>query len=141
MITEKKQHDAQYRFTLFVDSENPNSHSVVERLRLLCRDYQIEAYTLEIVDLRVDQERFEQKRVIAIPTLDITTPQLCMHRFIGDLSRSDTLIRAIGMGQNADKIGREAVKMREDIAKMRDHIKKPGEGNRMFEAKRETEHD
>jgi circadian clock protein KaiB len=114
-----------YRFVLYIDSEKRRSTYVVHRLREVCQDYLPGSYTMELVDLRENQALFEEKRIIAVPTLEVTAPDSRQHRFVGDLSESEIFIVAIGMGREADRMGRQARKMGRDAVRMRSRVKTP----------------
>jgi hypothetical protein len=125
-MSAKKQGDGgKYHFALYIDSEKPKSLHVADRLRALCRQYLTDSYTIEVIDLRKDHSLFELLRIIAAPTLDVTTPQEQTHRFVGDLSQSEMFIIALGMAQEADKMGQLAGEMRQAAADMRSKIKTP----------------
>jgi hypothetical protein len=102
----------QYHFVVYIDSTKPKSLVAAERLKQLCLQQLIRSYTLEIVDLRDNQKLLEEKKIIAAPTLDIETPTLEKHRFIGDLSYSEEFIIAVGFMQKAEEMGKEATNMR-----------------------------
>jgi hypothetical protein len=125
MPAEKGGGEGLYHFFLYIDSEKPRSANVAHRLRELCSEHLLGSYTLDVVDLRSNQELFEEKRIIAVPTLDVTTPDSRQHRFIGDLSQSEVFIIAIGMGREADKMGRQAKKMGQNAIEMRSRVKHP----------------
>jgi hypothetical protein len=80
---------------------------------------------LEVVDLRDNHALFEEKRIIAVPTLEVITPDSGQHRFVGDLSQSEIFIIAVGMGQEADRMGRQAKAMGQKAINMRSRVKRP----------------
>ncbi len=114
-----------YHFTVYINSQNPNSAYVIERLRGLCSRYLMDSYTINVLDLHKDQPLFEENRVYAVPAIEVTTPQSQKHRFVGDLSNSDTFIMAIGMKHEAIRMGAESAAMKEEAIKMRDKLKNP----------------
>lgn len=124
MKSEKNSSVGYYHFVLYIDSAKPKSFHVADRLRHLCRQHLIDTYTLDIVDLHENPLSFEQQRVVAVPTLDVTTPQARQHRFVGDLSQSEMFIMAVGMVRKAGRMGEAAGRMRQAVKKMRggDHV-------------------
>ncbi|MGD9171253.1 MAG: circadian clock KaiB family protein [Candidatus Thiodiazotropha sp.] len=108
-----------YHFVLYIDSAKPRSFNVADKLRKICVKHLIDTYTLEIVDLQDNPALFEKHRIIAAPTLDIETPQHQRHRFVGDLSQSEIFIIAIGLMQEARKMGKQASEMRKKIKPLR----------------------
>lgn len=116
--------DNTYHFVLYIDSMNPATSHVADRLKILCKQYLIESYRLDIIDLREKPALVEEKKIIAAPTLDVTDPHSRQHRFVGDLSISETFIVTIGMGQVATKMEQEANIMKKNALTMRDQLKK-----------------
>ncbi|MEW8505903.1 MAG: circadian clock KaiB family protein [Candidatus Thiodiazotropha sp.] len=104
-----------YNFLLYIDSAKPKSQHVADRLRKLCHLHLLENFTLEVVDLQDNPALFEYRRVIAVPTLDIETPESQRHRFVGDLSNSEIFITAAGMMQEATRMAKQAVDIRNKI--------------------------
>mgnify|MGYP001546034465 CR=1 FL=1 len=113
-----------YRMVLFVDSTRPLCQAAAERLRELCLKHIPDAYYLEIFDLLVDQPLFEKNRVIAVPTLDVVTPESKTYRFVGDLVGSEVLIVAAGMTRTAIQQLQDAHAMERDVIKMRNGIRR-----------------
>jgi circadian clock protein KaiB len=125
MVAGKKNSSVpKYHFTVYIDSQKPKSAYAVERLRRVCAHYLIDSYTLDVVDLQKNPLLFEEKRVYAVPTLDVTTSRKKKHRFVGDLSHTQMFIMAIGMRQAAIKMGRESIAMKENAIRMCDEFKK-----------------
>jgi isopentenyl diphosphate isomerase/L-lactate dehydrogenase-like FMN-dependent dehydrogenase len=114
-----------YHFVLYIDSEKPRSAYVVRRLRELCKEHLLDSYALDVVDLRDNHALFEEKKIIAVPTLEVTTPESQQHRFVGDLSQSEVFIVAVGMGQEAGRMGRQAKSMGQKAISMRSRVKFP----------------
>jgi circadian clock protein KaiB len=115
MPSEQNINQGQYHFILYIDSAKPKSFLVADKLRHLCQQYLTTDYTLEVVDLRENPSLSEQHRILAVPTLDVTNSQSKQYRFVGDLSQSEIFIMAIGMNQQARKMGQDAVEMRKNI--------------------------
>ncbi|MET0072579.1 MAG: circadian clock KaiB family protein [Candidatus Thiodiazotropha sp.] len=111
--------NGKYHLALYIDSANPKSSGVGDRLRQLCQQHLTNPYTLEIIDLREGPALFEQRRIIAVPTLDIMTPKSRKHRFVGNLSISESLLIAIGMFQDAQEMRRNVDEMEQEIIQMR----------------------
>jgi circadian clock protein KaiB len=107
--------DDNYHLVLYIDSAKPKSTLISERLRQLCRKHLTDPYQLEIIDLRENPVLLEQQRIIAVPTLDVTTPHSPKQRFVGDLSTSEEFIIAVGMFQDAEEMKRYASEMGKKI--------------------------
>jgi hypothetical protein len=125
MSAKKDGGEGLYHLVLYIDSEKSRSVYVSRRLRSLCQEYLLDSYTLEVVDLRDNHALFEEKRIIAVPTLEVITPDSGQHRFVGDLSQSEIFIIAVGMGQEADRMGRQAKAMGQKAINMRSRVKRP----------------
>jgi hypothetical protein len=104
-----------YHFVLYVDSTRSKSLNVGNKLQQICRDRLGETYTLDTVDLHHNPNLLEQHRIIAVPTLDIITPEGQTHRFVGDLTQSEIFISAISFMQEARKMSQLAQDMLNDI--------------------------
>jgi circadian clock protein KaiB len=104
-----------YHFVLYVDSTGSKSLYVANKLQQICLEYLGDSYTLEIVDLHDDPNLIEQLRIIAVPTLDIRTPEGKSHRFVGDMTQSEIFIIAISFMQEARKMNKHARNMRNNI--------------------------
>jgi hypothetical protein len=104
-----------YRFVLYVDSTRSKSLIVGNKLQQICRDRLGETYTLDIIDLHEKPDLLEQHRIIAVPTLDIITPEGRSHRFVGDLTQSEIFISAISFMREARKMSQLAQDMLNDI--------------------------
>jgi circadian clock protein KaiB len=113
--------DDNYHLVLYIDSAKAKSTLISERLRQLCRKHLTDPYRLEIIDLRESPELLEEQRIIAVPTLDVSTPHSPKQRFVGDLSTSEEFIIAVGMFQDAEEMKRYAADMGEKIHRF--HIK------------------
>jgi hypothetical protein len=107
--------DDKYHLVLYIDTAKPKFSVISERLRGICKKYLSNPYELEVIDLRANPRLFELRRIIAVPTLDVTTPQSQQHRFVGDLSVSESFIMAIGMFHDAEEMKRNAAQMEKNI--------------------------
>jgi circadian clock protein KaiB len=125
MSLEKQGGTDKYHFTLYVDPVTPRYSLVVDRLYQLCLQYLHDSYSIEVIDVREDPSVIERAHIIAVPTLSVTTPQKQTHRFVGDLSQSEMFIVALGMAQEAGKMGQLAGEMGQAAADMRGKIKSP----------------
>jgi len=125
MPENKNSGDGNYHLALYIDSESPKCFHVAGRLRQICKQYLSDSYVIEVFDLRDDNSLSEQLRILAVPTLDVTTLESKTHRFVGDLSDSEMFIMAVGMAYQADKMGQEAGKMGKAATEMRNKIKHP----------------
>ncbi len=125
MPSRKQGSKEEYHFTLYIDSEMPKCFHVADKLQQLCRQYLPDFHSVEVIDLREDLSLFERLRIIAVPTLIVSTPQSKTHRFVGDLSQTEVFIVALGMAQEANKMGQEAGKMGRTALEMRERLKPP----------------
>ncbi|MCG7910932.1 MAG: circadian clock protein KaiB [Candidatus Thiodiazotropha taylori] len=115
--------DDHYHLVLYIDSAKPRSYDISERLRQLCKRHLPTPFTLEVIDLRKEPALLEQRRIIAVPTLDVTTPQAQQHRFVGDLSVSKSFIVATGMFLTAENMQQNATKMKQNISNFKSNNK------------------
>lgn len=120
MSVEKHSDRGKYQFSLYIDSKKLKCSDVADRLHQLCQQYLPSFYTIEVIDLREDQLLMEQLHIIAVPTLDVTTPQSTTHRFVGDISQTEIFIVALDMSRRADEMTQQAGEMGRLAAKMRD---------------------
>jgi circadian clock protein KaiB len=118
MAGKENNSEGKYIFVLYIDLTVPDAGQVIDRLRQLCHDHLSGSYSLEVVDVCKNPEVLEQRRIIALPALDVFTSRGRKHRFIGDLSLSQSFIIAVGMKQSADSMGKEAVRMGKNAARM-----------------------
>ncbi|MCG7932880.1 MAG: circadian clock protein KaiB [Candidatus Thiodiazotropha lotti] len=115
--------DEKYHLVLYVDSVKPKSSGFIERLHQLCEKYLNNPYTLEVIDLRENPALTEQRRIVAVPTLDVITSESRQQRFVGDLSISEPFIIALGMYHDAEKMKRNAGEMGQQIIHLRNKLK------------------
>jgi circadian clock protein KaiB len=87
-----------WALTLFVLGADPLAHVVQERLRAFCEAYLPPGSLLEVVDIQEDPERADAFDVVALPTLIRTSP-LPECRVIGDLTSTDKVWTALGLGE------------------------------------------
>jgi circadian clock protein KaiB len=115
MPTDKSSSVEKYHFVLYVDSSRSKSLLVAKKLQRICHSRLGDSYTLDIIDLQDDPDQFEQFRIIAVPALDIKTPEGQTHRFVGDMTQSEIFIFAISLMQEAHKMSKGAQEMRNNI--------------------------
>ncbi|RLW56314.1 MAG: hypothetical protein B6D71_08185 [gamma proteobacterium symbiont of Stewartia floridana] len=115
--------DDHYHLVLYIDTAKPRSFDISHRLRQLCKRHLSKSFTLEVIDLRKEPALLEQRRIIAVPTLDVTTPQSQQHRFVGDLTASKSFIVATGMFLNAENMQQNATKMKQNIINYKSKFK------------------
>jgi len=85
---------------LFVAGSTPASRAAISNLTALCDRHLDDRYALEVVDIVADPARAEREGVLAVPLLVRRSPgPIC--RIVGDLSRTDRVLRALGIGAGA----------------------------------------
>jgi circadian clock protein KaiB len=115
--------DKKYHLVLYVDSVKPKNLGVIERLHRLCEKHLKNLYTLEVIDLRENPALTEQRRIVAVPTLDVITSESRQQRFVGDLSISESFIITLGMYHHAEEMKRKTSEMGQQIIHLRNKLK------------------
>jgi circadian clock protein KaiB len=85
-----------YKFRLYVSKKSPGSMRAIRRIKQLCEEYLSGHYDLEIVDIHEHPELLQQDQVFAVPTLIKQLPPP-LHRLIGDLSDTESVMGALGL--------------------------------------------
>lgn len=81
---------------LYISGATPQSVRALISIRALCETHLPGRYQLEIIDILQQPHRVAQDQVIATPTLILQSP-LPARRFIGDMARTDRILRAMGL--------------------------------------------
>ncbi|PPQ31143.1 circadian clock KaiB family protein [Rhodopila globiformis] len=85
-----------FRLRLIVAGSTPRSRLAIENLRSLCRDSLGRPSDVEIIDIYQQPECARDYDVCAAPTLVRLLP-LPVRRIVGDLSRRDRVLQALGL--------------------------------------------
>ena len=123
--SEKKQPDAPggvHRFSLFIDSDDPNSLYASERLHAFLSRLPKESYMLDIFDLRSEPEIFEELNVVAVPTLQLRTMTGKKHCFVGDMHNVERIIQLMNMEHNTQKTVKETREVKKDAKNARNQL-------------------
>ena len=76
---------------LFVSGMTPNSVRAIENARGICEGHLKGRYQLEIIDIYQQPQLAKDRQIVAAPTMVRELP-LPLHRFIGDLSRTEQVL-------------------------------------------------
>jgi circadian clock protein KaiB len=99
--------EAEYEFTLFVSGASDLSARAIANARQLFETHVDGRYRLAVVDIYEDPAALLSHQVLAIPTLIKHRPAP-MRRLVGDLSRSQEVLLALGLAaaDDARHVGR-----------------------------------
>ncbi|GAC1313668.1 MAG: hypothetical protein NVSMB16_10450 [Acidimicrobiales bacterium] len=86
----------QYELTLIVSGASDLSARAIGNARRLCEDHLGTRFNLTIVDLNEEPASVLDGQVLAAPTLVLLRP-LPVRKFVGDLSRTDRVLEALGL--------------------------------------------
>jgi circadian clock protein KaiB len=87
----------QYELTLFVNGASKLSARAVTDARRLCDEHLEGRFELAVVDVHEHPETARTSRVLAVPTLIKSRPGP-ERRLAGDLSQTDNVLLALGIG-------------------------------------------
>lgn len=87
---------ARIELTLIVSGASALSARAIDNATKLCEDHMAGRYHLSVVDLHEAPASVLSGQVLAAPTLVKTQP-LPMRKFVGDLSRTDNVLSALGL--------------------------------------------
>jgi circadian clock protein KaiB len=90
-----------YELTLFVSGASDLAARAITNARRLCDTYLAGRYRLAVVDVYEDVAAFVANDVLATPTLMRSSP-LPVRKVVGDLSRTDKVLRALDLPEAAD---------------------------------------
>ncbi len=88
--------DEQFEFTLIVSGASDLSARAIGNATHLCETHLAGRYHLSVVDLHEAPASVLSGQVLAAPTLVKTRP-LPICKFVGDLSRSERVLAALGL--------------------------------------------
>lgn len=88
--------EAHVELTLIVSGASDLSARAIANATALCEEHLGGRYHLSVVDLHEAPASVAAGQVLAAPTLVKTQP-LPLRKFVGDLSRADKVLRALGL--------------------------------------------
>lgn len=91
--------EARIELTLIVSGASDLSARAIANATRLCEEHMSGRYHLSVVDLHEAPASVSSGQVLAAPTLVKTQP-LPMRKFVGDLSRTDRVLEALGITPN-----------------------------------------
>jgi circadian clock protein KaiB len=86
-----------YRLRLYITGVTPNSTRALRNIKALCEEHLVGRYDLEVIDIYQQPVRARTDQILAVPTLVKCSP-LPVRRFVGDMSRTDTLLSGLDLG-------------------------------------------
>lgn len=89
-----------FKFRLYVAGDTENSAQALANLTKLCSARLPDRHEIEIVDVFKEPERALVDGIFMTPTLLILAPSP-LRRIIGTLSRTKTVLQALGLGTMA----------------------------------------
>lgn len=90
----------QFVLRLYVTGTTARSLRAIQNLRLLCDEYLMDRYELEVVDLYQQPEVAAREQLLAAPTLIKTLP-LPLRRLVGDLSDRERVLAGLDLARAA----------------------------------------
>lgn len=87
---------ARYVMRLYITGSTPNSTRALANIRNICEEYLDGRYDLEVLDIARNPALAATAQILAAPTLVRVSP-LPMRRFIGDMSRRDSILLGLGL--------------------------------------------
>ena len=88
--------DNEYNFCLYVAGQTPKSLAAIANLKCLCDSYLPGRHSVQIIDLIVEPHLAALDQIFALPTLVRRLPKP-LKRIIGDLSKTDRVLRGLGL--------------------------------------------
>ena len=86
---------------LFVSGVTPKSVRAIEILKGICETHLANSYRLRVIDIYREPELAKEHQIFAVPTL-VTRQPNGRKIFIGDLSDSAPVLRALGIRKDND---------------------------------------
>jgi circadian clock protein KaiB len=81
---------------LFITGATPNSLRAVSNIKNICETYLAGIYSLEIIDVYLDQARAAKEQIVALPML-IKIKPVPQRKLIGDLSNTKRVLEALSI--------------------------------------------
>lgn len=85
-----------WRFRLYVAGRTPKCLRAIENLEKFCKEYLIQGYTVEVIDLLESPALAKEDQIIAIPTLVRRYPEP-LRKLVGDLSNTERMLHGFDM--------------------------------------------
>ena len=89
-----------YRLQLFVSGTGSRSARAIVNVRRLCEKYLRGRYSLDVIDITRHPARAREEQLVAVPTLIKLAP-IPTRRFIGDMSRTDSILGGLELAAEA----------------------------------------
>ncbi len=102
LLTKLKEQN--YVLRLYVTGTTPQSVRAIANVRQLCEEHLKGYYQLEVVDLYQQPELAQGEQIIAAPTLIKQLP-LPVQRILGDMSKTERVMVALGLRDQAKAAG------------------------------------
>lgn len=96
--------ETNFELTLIVSGASDLSARAIANATLLCETHMAGRYHLSVVDLNEAPASMLSGQVLAAPTLVKTRP-LPVQKFVGDLSRTERVVAALGLPMAAPEPG------------------------------------
>lgn len=93
-----------FQLRLFVAGNSALSRQAIENLRAFCAAHLLGRVDLEVIDIYQQPELAQRHQVVAAPTLLKVSP-LPLRRIVGNLSRPDRVLRALGLPSGETSAG------------------------------------
>jgi circadian clock protein KaiB len=91
---------SQYVLKLYVAGRSPKSVNAITNIKKICEENLQGRYELEVIDLYQQPQLAQGEQIIAVPTLIRKLP-LPLHRIIGDLSNTDSVLVGLDIRKKA----------------------------------------
>jgi circadian clock protein KaiB len=88
--------DKEFVLRLFITGATPNSLRAVSNIKNICERYLAGIYSLEIIDVYLDQARAAKEQIVALPML-IKIQPVPQRKLIGDLSNTEKVLEALSI--------------------------------------------
>lgn len=89
-----------FKFRLYVAGDTENSLQALSNLTALCRKHLANRHQIELVDVFREPGRALEDRIFMTPTLVRLAPAP-VHRIIGTLGNTQSVMQALGLGDLA----------------------------------------
>ncbi len=91
---------AEMQLALYILGHTTHSRAALANLRRFCEEHLEGRYELLVFDILENPDAAEEANIVATPTLIKLAPKpVC--RLIGDLSRTETVLAALGLDDNS----------------------------------------
>ena len=90
---------SRYVLRLYVTGITPASARAIERVRSFCEDHLRGRYDLQIIDIHQLPALAKDEQIVATPTLIKVLPAP-LRRFIGDLSKTESILFGMDLREN-----------------------------------------